>query len=340
MKVAKIISGIFCVVCASLGGIGFYLNKNEPEVSDYTIDYVYYIDGNVVESMPENIGSYDFDNYYCTNKVTGDWNEKEWKFVPNLTDNTRCELHFKTKTYEIKVDFNGASNQDSAYTGTSTVKKGESLEFIVVLEEGYGFDNVSCSNNEVGTYDAETNKVLIGPFNAASICTVNFKLNEYDVKLESTNGTPGSTSVKVEHGKNASIDLSPTTNYTLESVTCTNNQKGEWKNNKLTVTGVTKETTCTVKFKLQSYKVTVNVKGGSVDNASKTIAHGKSDSFTITADETHTLDDATVSCGTTATATLTNSKLQVSAVKGATTCTVTLKEKPAEPEPEPNEGTE
>ena len=61
-----------------------------------------------------------------------------------------------------------------------------------------------------------------------------------------------------------------------------------------------------------------------------------SKNHTITANEGYTLDGATVDCGNTATGTLTNSKLQVSGISGASTCTVTLPAKPIEP----TEGTE
>lgn len=336
MKFAKIISGVLFVVCGGLGGTGLYLDMTKEEKTDYTIDYRYFIDNETVSSLPENIGSYDFTDYYCTNNVKGTWNEAEWKFVPSLTANTTCELRFVTKTYEIKTEFIGATNADSEYNGISSVKKGESLEFVVTLDEGYGYDSVTCSNNETATFNKETNTVLIGPFNNGSTCIVNFKVNEYDVKVEATNAAPGSASAKVEHGKNAELEISPSTNYTLDSVTCTNNQTAEWKDNKLTVSAVSDNTVCTLKFKLQSYKVVVKVNNGSVDAASKTIAYGKSDSFTITANEGYTLDGATVDCGNTATGTLTNSKLQVSGISGASTCTVTLPAKPIEP----TEGTE
>lgn len=339
MKFAKIISAVLFVVTGVLGGTGLYLDLTKKENTEYTIDYRYFIDNVNVSTMPENIGSYDFTDYYCTNNVKGTWNEVEWKFIPSLTDNTTCELRFATKTYEIKVEFIGATNIDTEYNGISTVKKGESLQFVVSLEEGYGYDSVVCTNNETASFDSETNTILIGPFNNGASCTVNFKTNEYVVKLEATNAAPGSASAKVEHGKDAEIEVSPSTNYTLDSVTCTNDQIAQWKDNKLTVTAVKSDTICTLKFKLQSYKVTIKVNNGSVDVSSKTIAYGKSDSFTISADEGYTLDGATVDCGKTATGTLTNSKLQVSGISGASTCTVNLALKPVEPTGENQEAT-
>lgn len=330
MKAVKILTGVLFVICAGLGGYGLYLNINKGITNDYTIDYIYYLDDSEVTTMPGNIGAYDFSNYYCTNGVKGDWNEVEWKFVPSLTDNTTCSIYFNTKTYEVKLDVLNATTEEG-FVNTVTVKRDNNVEFNVEPKEGYQFDKVTCTNNEVGTFDETTKKITIGPFTNGASCTVIFKVSEFKIKVESTNSTPGSATATVEYKRNAEIELTPTTNYTLDSITCTNEQKASWANNKLTVTEVVKDTDCTVKFKLQSYKVTVKVIGGTVDTASKTIAYGKSDSFTITPSSTYTLDEPDIKCGTTASGSMDMGKLTVSSVKGITTCTITLQEKTPEP---------
>ena len=338
MKIAKVLFGVLCLLSATLGGVGFYYSKKTPEEVKYTIDYIYYIDGAVVESMPGNIGSYVFDNYYCTNKVTGEWNESEWTFTPNLIDNSNCTLYFKTKTFEVNVAFNGAKNTDETYEGTSIVKKGESLEFTIEPEEGYGYSNVECTNQEQGSFSEESNKVVIGPFNGASKCNVNFKLNTYSVKLETTNGTPGSKSVNVSYGEDATIEVSPTENYSFDSVKCTPTFDASWKDDELVISKVTSDVSCKLKFKLQSYKVEVSVENGTVDTESKKVAFGKGETFTITPDDGFTLDGAEVTCKG-AEGELNNAKLKVSSVVKDATCTVKLSEKPEEIE-ESNEDNE
>ena len=335
MKIAKILSGVLCVICATFGGIGFYYSKNPSEEEKFLVDYMYYIDNARVSAMPENIGSYDYYDYTCTNKVTGEWNESEWTFTPNLTDNTNCTLYFKTKTYEVNLAFNGAKNIDEKYTGVTTVKKGESIDFEVEYDEGYGFGSVECSNGEVGTFNEESNKVVIGPFIGNSSCEVTFKIKSYTVKLETKNGTPGSQTVNVEHGKKATLDVEPTENYTFDNVTCTNDQEATFKekNNTLNIAKVTSNTSCSLKFKLKSFKITVKVDNGTVDTESKKVAYGKSETFSITANDGYTLDEATVECKGVE-AELNNAKLQVSSVTKDTTCTVKLKEKPEEEIPQ------
>ena len=69
MKIAKVICGVLCVFCAALGLFGFYVSQSAPTNTDYKIDYIFNIDDSRVNSMPENIGMYTFDNYYCTNRV-------------------------------------------------------------------------------------------------------------------------------------------------------------------------------------------------------------------------------------------------------------------------------
>lgn len=330
MKVAKVILAVLTIFCLCLGGLGFYLSNEKPINKDYIIDYVYSIDNARVNSMPENIGMYSFDSYVCTNNVKGEWNEAEWKFIPSVTDNSVCELYFVTKTFDVQVEFENAKNNDTEFNGTKTIKKGESIEFDLTPTEGYGFGYVKCSNDETASFDKTTNKLLIGPFTASSICTVNFKINEYKVNVNATNAMPGNASVTVEHGKTAEVEIAPTTNYTFDSVECTNDMKASWASNKLKIDKVTSDTECTLKFKLQSYKVSVSVTGGVVDSASKKIAYGKSDSFTITADDSHTLDEATVECGDNAEGSISLNKLTVSNIKGNASCKVTLKAKPEE----------
>lgn len=328
MKFAKVLLSFLCATSTMLGCVGFYQNKKAHDKTNFIVDYIYYIDGTVVASMPENIGSYDFDNYVCTNKVTGEWNESEWKFTPNLIDSSsNCSLYFKTKTYEVKVDFVGGKNKDETYNGISTVKKGESLEFEVSFDEGIGFDNVECTNNETGSFNDESSKVIIGPFNNTSTCVVNFKTKTYSVKVETTNGTPGSETIKVEHSKDGKLEVIPITNYTYDLLTCNNNQEATWKDNNFEIKNVTSDTICILKFKLKSYKVMVDVENGTVDTESKQIVIGKSETFVITPEDGYTLDGATVDCGKKANGAFENSKLEVKDVTDEATCKVVLKEK-------------
>lgn len=48
-------------------------------------------DENGVETINE---LYTFSRFTCTNDVTGDFDTKEWKFLPKNEEESTCELYF------------------------------------------------------------------------------------------------------------------------------------------------------------------------------------------------------------------------------------------------------
>ena len=73
--------------------------------------------------------------------------------------------------------------------------------------------------------------------------------NTFTVNAVAEGGTiTGSTSKEVVEGGQVRFETSPTETYSVASVTCTNSQTGEYKNNKLVVSNVTNDTTCTITY--------------------------------------------------------------------------------------------
>ena len=76
-----------------------------------------------------------------------------------------------------------------------------------------------------------------------------WETNKYNVNVIVQNGTiNGDATKQIEYNKNGTFNLVPTKSDTIGKVTCTNNQNGTINNNILTISNVTNDTTCTVKF--------------------------------------------------------------------------------------------
>ena len=46
---------------------------------------------------------YKFDEYKCTNGVTGEFDNDEWKFLPSDDIDSECSLYFNKSKYEVKL---------------------------------------------------------------------------------------------------------------------------------------------------------------------------------------------------------------------------------------------
>ena len=71
---------------------------------------------------------------------------------------------------------------------------------------------------------------------------------KYTVNVVVQNGTVDTSSKEIPYDENGTFNLTMTLEEAIGSVTCTNNQKGKVENNILTVSNVSANTTCTVKY--------------------------------------------------------------------------------------------
>lgn len=294
--------GILTVSCFILGLIGLLQstrNDNSQIIDEYKIKYTYYVDGSEVKELPVNTTKttkdYIFNRYSCTNKVTGEWNEFTWKFVPKTTNTATCKLYFNKAYYSVKfeIEYGELRNADGSVIKEEdklkdpTVEREKNLIAKIEPNEGYSLVSVDCDKKNVTDWDKENNELTVKAVKADTKCVVKFDLSKYDVEVKVTGGTinsTGETKLTIEHGKSVNVTVSPNTNYVDPKIECTNNQKGTWNNNKFTIEKLEKETSCTIEFKLKSYNVTVNVDHGKATPSKAPININGSKNFKITAD--------------------------------------------------------
>lgn len=161
------------------------------------------------------------------------------------------------------------------------------------------------------------------------------KTTKYTVNFKATNGTVGTSSVKVTKGNSTSTTAKAKSGYEYSSLSCTNGQKATYSNNKIKVSNVTKSTTCTIKFVKSSdpvdptktYTVKVAVVNGNSNVPSKTVALNGSTTFTITANNGYDVNNSVVTCNKNVTGVMSGSILTTKAVKGDASCVVTIGKK-------------
>ena len=75
-----------------------------------------------------------------------------------------------------------------------------------------------------------------------------WELNKYEVNVVVQNGTINDESTKtINYNEDGIFNITPNIENALGIVTCTNNQKGTFKDNQVTIKNITNNTTCTVK---------------------------------------------------------------------------------------------
>ena len=114
-KILSIFVAILFVFSCSLTVLGYITNKNKNNlppkpietengtIVERNIKYKYYLENEEVDSIPTNPKPdenstteeqlvYRFDQYNCTEGVTGNFNNEEWKFIPSNDVEATCEL--------------------------------------------------------------------------------------------------------------------------------------------------------------------------------------------------------------------------------------------------------
>ena len=119
------------------------------------------------------------------------------------------------------------------------------------IKEHYIFKGWSTTlNGEVKYKDEEEIKDLTLEKDKIIDLYAVWEINKYTVNVVVKDGiVDGDASKIIDYNNNATFNISPTNDkYGLGSVECTNNQKGTFENNILTVSNVTSDTTCTVTY--------------------------------------------------------------------------------------------
>ncbi len=300
-------------IAAGGAGLGYYQNLKRGETKPVTpekgkVAYLYYLEDNKVDSMPTNEtitddegnvttqNTYIFLKYSCTNELSGEFDEENWKFVPSAEKDSVCSLYFVNSSYS--VDFtvvNGTASEDNP----KTIKREETGEFVIIPHEGYEFKEANCSGEKEATWDAKTNTLTISAITQQTFCKVNFSVKSLTAKFTVVNGT-GNTTETVEYGESVTAIVEAKDGYEKPKIDCTNKQTATFEDNKVTIEKLTNNTECKVTFSavpVAKHKFTIDLPDevAIIDGStSQELTDGKDFSFTLRVDETYT---HTIKCG-------------------------------------------
>lgn len=343
------------IICLGCGTIGYIESTNtdkpkkENNKKDFKVTYVYHVDNEIVEELPEkeeikvanpdfegaedDALLYTYEKATCTNNVEGTWDEEKWEFTPDLTANTTCHLYFLKSLHKLTVKAsNGELPNKEKEQEFDALLNGETT-VIVKPNEGYKYDSeikVSCTNEAKAEYDETTNDLKITNVTKDTTCTIPFKISDYIVEVDANFGTiTGERSKEVNHGGTVEFEITEAENYIYDTYSCTNNQTASFVNGKLTVRDVTSSTKCTVTFKPKKLSVTLNVENGKLESGYSSpveISEGQTATFIVKSNEGYSLTGMTVECdGNTVGSHEGNGLIKIYDVKTNAICKVTLK---------------
>ena len=161
---------------------------------------------------------YTFSRFTCTNDVTGDFDTKEWKFLPKNEEESTCELYFVKAKYEVTLTITG-SNATLDENNPKYVAREQDGQFIIKPTEGYVFDKTTCSDNKQTSWKKKKNTLTISSVTKDVSCTVSFKLKELTVNINVKNGE-GSTTKTVNYGESIKEVVTPKAGFGTPTIKC------------------------------------------------------------------------------------------------------------------------
>ena len=340
------------VVCLGCGTIGFLesnktdADKPNKENKDYKVVYRYYLDGEEVEEeikqeyidnpneefegAEEEIPSYTYEKYICSNNVTGEWDEENWEFKPELTANTTCRLYFIRNIHQVTFKANNGTLPNNQLEEIKTIELNKEGIINITPKEGHKFDTVICTNEIIAEYNEETKDLTVKNVIKDGICTISFGISDYTAEVKASNGTVSEDKKSARFGGTLTFDVTPSENYQFDKVICTNDQNASYNDGKLTITGITNDTVCTVQFKSIKFAVNLEVINGKLTSKSpspQTTGEGGTVSFEIEANEGYQITGAIPDCGANVKTELSGNAVFVYNVKNDLTCKITLPKK-------------
>ena len=191
--------------------------------------------------------------------------------------NANITLYAKwaNKTYYVKYNSNGGSGTMS----NSTHKCGVSskLSDNRFSKSGYVLDGWSTTKGGSVKYKdgASIEKLTTTNKKTVELFAVWRKQekNEFTVSLKVKNGTADASNKIVSKGKSVTFEVKANKGYENGTLSCEN---GKLENNKLTVSNVTKDISCTVSYSGIKYNVIYNANGGSGTMESSSHVYGTS----------------------------------------------------------------
>lgn len=259
---------ILFLASTAAAALGYYEHKNKKEPNTPTenkeqITYKYYLEDEEVQQMPTNekilddAGNetdkykYKFSSVRCDDStISGLFNEEEWKFTPNTEKNTTCHLYFVNSTYEVTLTI---TNGQADETNPKYIEREKDGEFKIIPSEGYQYSEVQCSDEKNATWNEQNNTLTINAIMKNVACKVVFTIKELKMDITVVNGK-GTTTETAKYGESVTAIVEPNEGYQKGELTCTNDQKAEFNDNKVTISKITNNTKCTLKFALKPVK--------------------------------------------------------------------------------------
>ena len=283
LKSLSIFVSILFIVSCVCAFLGYKESKKEPEIVkpnnnetivDKHIKYKYFLEGVEVAEMPTNKKNedtnetneteeeplYKFDEYKCTNGVTGEFSTDEWKFIPSNDIESECNLYFNKSKYEVKLTvIKGVADENNNYF----VERFKDGEFKIIPDIGYEFLDTQCSNDKVAKFDTSKNILKISAVSSDVACKVTFTQKKLSFELTVKNGKcenycdGGKIKSEEYFGESLSYIIYPQDRYEFKKgskITCTNNQVATYESNNFSIQELTSNTKCTLEFTKSTVK--------------------------------------------------------------------------------------
>ncbi len=153
---------------------------------------------------------------------------------------------------EFKITIN---IQNASINGNKTINEtivGYNKTYSLTPDQSYYIfknkDGDLVCDNTIGSYKIVDNKLILDDLKGNGSCTIKYRGMDVVANIVATNGTSQSTKLTGEAGDTLSAEVNPNNGYAYDSISCTNSQNGSYSSKKLTITNITKDTTCTVTY--------------------------------------------------------------------------------------------
>lgn len=205
---------------------------------------------------------YEYDSVICSNNKEASWdNDNNVLSINAITEDVACKVVFKIKslTFKLKTENGTGDNQ-------LTVEYGKNISSLATANKDYEFASngkITCTNNQVATYDQSKSSVIIDKLTDNTECTIKFtpvKVEKFKISLtmpEHIKVTKGGTTQEVNKNASAEFTLKADTGYELVKMDCDGTEPAKTINstdNSVTykISSVSKNMTCTVTEKVVS----------------------------------------------------------------------------------------
>ncbi|MBS4027615.1 MAG: hypothetical protein KGZ58_03165, partial [Ignavibacteriales bacterium] len=242
--------------------------------------------GSVLFTFTPNTG-YALDSIFVNGAYVG--NSSTYN-LQNINGNKTVTAKYKKLTYQVSIAT--PQNGNISPSGNLTVEYGDSIQFSITPNTGYEIDSIFVN----GVYVGNSSTYVLRNITGTSSVAVKFRIKTYAVTVTTpTNGTisPSGT-LSVTHGDSRVFTITPNTGYHIDSIFVDGVYVGN--TSPYTLSNITGNRTLFVKFKLNTYTITVlsTTNGGITPTGPITANYGSNQQFTISPNTGYHIDSVFV----------------------------------------------